>query len=352
VVLSSPRASLFATLLVAACLDPREYPCTVRTQCVVDGKEGMCHAGWCAYPDDECESGQRFGPAAGDGLAGDCVGIDTDGGSASAGETTSASTLGIESTTADCGDCSVAEGPCWAANGTCNTATGECEYEPLAIGTLCEDDDPCTMVGQCDGAGECVPGAIVTCDDPKTCQASPGECDANGDCVYELLPAGSDCEDGDGCTLGDTCDAAGSCLAGPNCASDDPCQVGACEAGACAFSAAIDGTSCGADPADRCCAGACTDISSDAANCGGCGATCQSDEICESIAVTTECSAHPAATSGRCTCDGANADCPHGQVCVTLGPVLDRCAPFDGADCPGGLFHDLPDCPNYCEYGD
>ena len=348
-VLNLRRALLFAVLGASGCLDALEYPCESITQCTVDGKDGTCHAsGWCVYPDDECVSGQRFGPAAGDGLADDCVGVATEGGSAS--ETSSASTLSVESSTGDCGDCSEPPGPCFAANGSCNPASGQCEYEPLAAGMACEDDDPCTAGGTCDGEGECLPPPPMTCDEPPTpCHASPGTCGADGECEYELLPSGSVCEDGDACTLEDTCDTAGTCIAGPTCESDDPCQVGACTDGACVFSAASDGTSCGMSAADRCCGGACVDISADAANCGGCGAVCQSDESCESIAATAQCDPHPAATTGRCTCNGENLDCPHGQICVTVGPVLDRCAPENGADCPGGSFHDVPNCPNYCE---
>jgi hypothetical protein len=353
VVLSLRRASLVAMLLAGGCLDALEYPCESITQCTVDGKDGTCHpSGWCSYPDDECESGHRFGPAAGDGLAGDCVGRDTDGGSASgsSGESSSASTLVAESSTGDCGDCSAPSGPCFAASGSCNAASGECEYEPLAAGTPCEDDDPCTLDATCDGDGMCVPAEIQTCDDPpSSCHASPGECDATGECEYEVLPASSTCEDGDACTLDDTCDSTGACVPGAVCETDDPCEVGACMGGACVFSAAADGTGCGVNAADQCCAGACVDISADAANCGGCGAVCESDEICESIAVTTQCDPHPADTTGRCTCNGENLDCPHGQICVTVGPVIDRCAPENGGDCPGGTFHDVPNCPNYCE---
>lgn len=326
-----------ATLLAGGCLDALEYPCEAVTQCTIDGKDGTCHAsGWCVYPDDECPSGQRFGPAAGDGLADECVGAASQGGSVGesededSGTEDSGTTSGVvETTTGDCGDCSTPPGSCFAAMGACNGASGLCEYEPLAAGTSCETDDPCVVEAQCDGDGECVGVDMVVCDDPGDCEMSSGTCDPMiGECVYEPLPDGEAC------------------------ASADPCQVGTCSGKACMLSAVPDGTSCGATAADRCCAGACTDISTDAANCGGCGAVCQSDETCESIAVTTQCTPHPEDTTGRCTCNGENADCPHGQICVTVAPVVDRCAPENAADCPGGDFHDVPSCPNYCEYAD
>jgi hypothetical protein len=356
-VLKARRAGWLAPLVVAGCLDALEYPCESVTQCTVDGKDGTCHAsGWCVYPDDECPSGQRFGPAAGDGLADDCLGASSQEGSAgeSGSEVSSASSGPIEPTTGDCGECSEPPGECHAAMGACNGASGVCEYEPLEAGTPCELEDPCAIEAECDGEGECTAVVTMECETPpSTCHMSPGACDPiEGECVYELRAAGAACEDGNGCTQGDTCDAAGLCAAGAMCESDDACQVGACMGDACVFSAAADGTSCGATTAERCCAGACADISTDAANCGGCGAVCQSDETCESVAVTTQCSPHPEDTTGRCTCNGENADCPHGQICVTVAPVVDRCAPENVGDCPGGAFHDVPSCPNYCEYVD
>ncbi len=353
-VLKPWRAAGLAVALGGGCLDALEYPCESVTQCTIDGKDGTCHAsGWCVYPDDECPSGQRFGPAAGDGLADDCVGAASQGGSAGESSDVSSAASGVvEPTTGECGDCSDPPGPCFAATGACNGASGLCEYEPLEAGMPCDHEDSCAITAECDGDGECVAIDELECAAPAVCRM-PGTCDpTTGDCVYELLPAGAACEDGDGCTEDDTCNAAGECESGPLCESDDPCQVGACVANACMLSAVADGTSCGAAAADRCCAGACTDISTDAANCGGCGAVCQSDEACESIAVTTQCSPHPADTTGRCTCNGENADCPHGQICVTVAPVVDRCAPENAADCPGGDFHDVPSCPNYCEYVD
>jgi len=111
-----------------------------------------------------------------------------------------------------------------------------------------------------------------------------------------------------------------------------------------------DGTSCGVDPADRCCGGTCVDISTDTAHCGGCGLTCLSDEVCESVADTPDCDPHPVSTSGRCTCNASDLDCPPGQVCRTLTPAANRCAPDDDADCPSGMFVDVQLCPNYCAY--
>jgi hypothetical protein len=70
---------------------------------------------------------------------------------------------------------------------------------------------------------------------------------------------------------------------------------------------------------------------------------------CESVAVTSSCSAAPVDETGRCLCAGANADCPGTQICRIVEPFSDHCAPPDAGAC-AGAFVDLPDCPNYCTY--
>jgi hypothetical protein len=343
--------ALIAVLALVGCLDALEYPCDSITQCALDGKEGTCSAnGWCVYPDGDCPSGMRYGPAAGDGLADDCADTDTHGGSAGATSAT-ATSLGEGDSTGACGGCIAPPGPCFADPGVCNGDA--CEYEPLVAGMACVDDDPCTMGETCDGDGVCVPAETIVCDEPPPelflCSVVPGTCDENFECIYEPRPIGTDCEDGNACTLDDKCDGMGHCDAGEICETGDGCQMGVCKAGACMLAPLPDGTSCGVNPADLCCAGECVDISDDMANCGGCGAACQSDEICESVADTIECDPHPALTTGRCTCNGETTDCPNGQVCRTVAPAANRCAPEVAADCPNGTFVDVQLCPNYCE---
>ena len=50
------------------------FTCSNDTQCVQDGVAGMCRdPGYCSFPDESCESQQRYGTHAGDGLAEQCV---------------------------------------------------------------------------------------------------------------------------------------------------------------------------------------------------------------------------------------------------------------------------------------
>lgn len=76
----------FALTASLACIRPQAFPCEEDDQCELDGAKGVCvEPGFCAYPDDDCDSGRRFEPNA-DEVAGECVepGGDTDTGGADA----------------------------------------------------------------------------------------------------------------------------------------------------------------------------------------------------------------------------------------------------------------------------
>jgi hypothetical protein len=337
-----------ASVALGACLRSDTYPCDQDPQCQVADQTGRCVNGWCAYPDEMCPSGFAFSVHADPGVAEDCVpaagatdGFDTEG--LSEGQTSFGPDV--------CADgCDTPPGPCFAAEGSCDAESETCIYAPSIEGTPCDEGNLCAGASVCDGAGACVVAAPVVCDQPpSTCHAATGECDpVDGSCFYTVQPSGAPCEDGDGCTVGDVCDEAGACVPGTLCPSNNPCQAPSCVAGACEMTPVADGTSCGALAADRCCGGNCVDISSDVAHCGGCGFACNGGKACESVAVTNTCSPAPADETGRCTCD-ANADCPGSQICRTVAPFANRCAPPDAGGC-AGVFVDVQLCPNYCTY--
>ena len=59
-----------AALALSGCTNPI-FGCTEQPQC---GDEGTCQpTGFCSFPDDDCESGQRYGELAAAGFAGNCV---------------------------------------------------------------------------------------------------------------------------------------------------------------------------------------------------------------------------------------------------------------------------------------
>ncbi|NUP13395.1 MAG: hypothetical protein HOW73_45735 [Polyangiaceae bacterium] len=242
--------------------------------------------------------------------------------------------------------------------GACNAISGldELEFdleEPTGNG----GSTTSTALGGSGGAGGGVGGMGTggeTCVPP--CEPPLGGCyelDAacvDGKCVFTPVAQNTPCEDGDACTEGDTCDGEGSCVSGPSCPSDNPCVDRTCDAGSCVDAQLGDGTSCGAAAADRCCDGACVDISIDTVHCGGCGRSCEVGEGCQSAADTSSCDPHPAETTGRCTCAGT-ADCPSGQICRTQSPYAGVCTPETDADCaPGSMYLEVFDCPNYCLY--
>jgi hypothetical protein len=253
----------------SSCLGALRFECEDDEACVLDDRHGQCIApGRCAYPESECGSRLRYGPAAGPGLASTCVD------STMIGETDT-----VIDTDGDCGPCEVVPRECYASEATCDA--GACAQPPSPSGTPCRGDDPCVVSASCDGAGTCVVEAPVECLDPPTpCSIAPGTCGVDGTCSYERRAADMPCQDGNGCTLDDRCDAAGICVAGPLCPTDNPCAVGSCSGEQCSFFPVVDGTPCGPTAANACCGGACVDLSSDAEHCGACDGLCADTEQC------------------------------------------------------------------------
>lgn len=164
---------------------------------------------------------------------------------------------------------------------------GNCDYDPKAVGSACDDGDPCTALDACDAKQGCA-GIPVQCNTPPapscvepslsrsykavgvckeggcdyeyadqkcangcsertglcesdpcgeiSCDSPPGACFSevgtckDGVCSYAERPLLAVCDDGDACTSGDTCDGRGSCggQADPKC--EDPCAGVTCDA--------------------------------------------------------------------------------------------------------------------------
>ncbi len=225
------------------------------------------------------------------------------------------------------------------------------EDDDCVDGLPCVPDDPCASEGICAADGTCTPLERVTCDEPPgPCFEPEGTC-VDGACTYVPVEAGVACDDGVACTVGDTCDGEGTCQPGPTCPSDNPCMASVCEDDVCVESALPEGTACGDEPADRCCAGTCVDTSSDAANCGGCGTTCSAGFECEPVHETSSCAVAPLNTSGRCRCLAADSQCPLGQLCRTVSPYTNRCVPAGPGNCESEFFQQSG-CPSFCSYED
>ncbi len=65
---------LFALSFAIGCLDEGAYQCETSAECTNGGVQGTCEAnGYCSFPDEDCESGRRFGGSAAGDVAGECV---------------------------------------------------------------------------------------------------------------------------------------------------------------------------------------------------------------------------------------------------------------------------------------
>lgn len=336
--LAAALGSILAGVVIGlGCGPAGVFVCESSEQCHDGARQGVCtEAGYCAFDDPSCESELAYGELAAPELAGKCVAVD---GGTGASEGPGSSESSSSSSSSSSEDPSI--------TGDETSPTPACGAGP---GTPCEPADPCAVGGMCDASGACVPIGVVTCNAPPgPCASSQGQCQPDGSCAYPPAPPKTECEDGDPCTVGDRCDDAGTCMPGALCPNAGECQLGACTAEGCVYGPAVDGSSCGAALADRCCGGTCVDISSDPAHCGGCGSACVDGQECESVEVTAECPDAPAATSGRCRCAMVDDQCPQGQLCRTQTPYAGRCAPSDAMACAGVLVEvDL--CPNYCAY--
>jgi hypothetical protein len=256
--------------------------------------------------------------------------------------------------------------------------TDGCDPASGCIHTDLNDGDPCLFAdgtsGMC-SMGACVGCAIdANCDDLNPCTT---DACTTGSCTYTNVTAS--CDDGDACTFGDQCSngaCAGTAITcnsntcvtrscngtavctetihdGRACADDgNACTTDTCNAsGNCAHPQRNNGASCGPNAANRCCDGSCVNISTSENNCGGCNTACDPGFSCESVANTNTCSQHPANTSGRCRCGGANADCPRNQICRNVSPFTNRCAPTSASNCATGQsVVALSGCPDYCRY--
>ena len=79
-----------------------------------------------------------------------------------------------------------------------------------ALGTPCDDGDPCTLEDLCTG-GICVGGSYDLCEEGGPCRA--GRWVAGGGCEYTDAAEGVSCDlDGDACSP-EACDGAGACIA-------------------------------------------------------------------------------------------------------------------------------------------
>src|SRR5262245_29398688 len=83
----------WASAVGLACGLQAAFACESAADCIDGGVAGTCEStGFCSFPDDACDSGQRYGKHAGGGLGDSCVEPAGESGGTSDASSTSAST--------------------------------------------------------------------------------------------------------------------------------------------------------------------------------------------------------------------------------------------------------------------
>jgi hypothetical protein len=108
----APVALTLSIVVEVSCLARSVFTCATDDECRTDHEEGICQDdGFCSFPDDECESGQRYGAHAGEGKGSTCVPLED---AATTTETATSSPETSSTSTADS-----------TTEATGETATGE-----------------------------------------------------------------------------------------------------------------------------------------------------------------------------------------------------------------------------------
>lgn len=70
-------AVLWGAIALSACVQSSAFHCQDDGQCMDDGIEGICAgAGYCAFPDAQCDAGFRYGAGAPSGLSDQCLDVE------------------------------------------------------------------------------------------------------------------------------------------------------------------------------------------------------------------------------------------------------------------------------------
>jgi hypothetical protein len=233
-------------------------------------------------------------------------------------------------------DCSHLDQACLF--GTCDPSVGDCVTETAGDGSLCEDDDPCTIADTCSN-GSCSGNALDCSSLEGPCNTAT--CDSEtGACVKTAKNEFMSCDDTSQCTYNDRC-TAGVCQGTPyDCSSlATPCRSATCDptTGACATSNLPDESLC--DDGDLCTSdGVCFSgqCQTSTLSCNAFGDICN---IGKCAPETGQCFADPKPDGAGC---GTNNPCIFNPTCqagVCAGNDKD-CSDFDGP-CSEGYCNSL-----------
>ena len=271
-------------------------PCTIGDQCV----EGTCTG--TLIPCD-CQTDSDCDAYEDDDLCNGTLHCDTTG-------PTFQCTVDPDSVV-DCPAAPGQDGPCLKAE--CVPENGECTYVAANEGFACNDSDSCTYGEACKN-GTCSGGEPVNCEDGNEC--TEDDCNPDVGCIYSN--AGGACNDNDACTYPDLC-GAGECLPGPavDCDDGNPCSSDSCDPGAGCTHLPLDGA-CNDDnlctAGDHCEGGKC--VSTAALGCDD-DNPCTTDSCHPATGCLHEFNDSPCSDGNQCT---VNDLCEAGQ-CVGGQPL-------------------------------
>jgi hypothetical protein len=153
------------------------------------------------------------------------------------------------------GNCVGTQMDCSTSGGcaTCSETTHQCD-DPAPSGTFCSDGNNCTTGDQCNATGQCV-------GQPRDCSSynsgngcTVGYCDPTfGSCTTRYAALGTLCDDANPCTTSDACTSSGYCSGSSTTTNNAPCSDGNdcttgdyCSFGSCTWMTyATAGTPCG-----------------------------------------------------------------------------------------------------------
>lgn len=150
-------ASVAGTMAMSSCLRFQPFECESDESCERSGTLGICRTGYCAFPDDGCESNYRYEDYAGQSFGGDCV-IDevAEGTAAATGE------LPGETGPSTSADASTESSGVSESNGDESSAGSTGSVPCGRAGQTCCDDGPCDPGLACmDGRCGCVTSVAV-----------------------------------------------------------------------------------------------------------------------------------------------------------------------------------------------
>jgi cysteine-rich repeat protein len=212
---------------------------------------------------------------------------------------------GILESGEDCDDGNTLDGDCCSAN---------CTFEPE--GSSCEDGEFCNGEEVCDGAGTCLSGEPVDCDDGVGCTVD--SCDEAADACANAPDDGL-CDDGEFCNGAETCDLLNDCELG------DPVDCS-------------DGVGCTDDSCDEV-SDECVNDPNDA-NCPDDGMFCNGMEFCDAA---NDCSSMGDPCPGGTVCNEDTETCDAEPGCGD--GVVDP-----GEDCDDGNTLDGDCCSADCTF--